>query len=91
MSRAASRITLEITGVRVERLQDISEDDAKAEGSYLCSAEGGGWKFDRGEQEYDMAVEAYQNLWDGLNGTRGCGWDMDPWVWVIEFRRRIDG
>ncbi|MEM5294200.1 hypothetical protein VSR82_07640 [Burkholderia sp. JPY481] len=87
MPRSCSRITLEVIGVRVERLQDISEDDARAEGAYLFPGEGGGWKFGRGEQEYDSAVEAYQHLWDSLNAERGFGWDKNPWIWIIEFKR----
>lgn len=80
MPREASRINLEITGVRVERLQEITEEDANAEGfpdtfrrngSYE-STELGKWKF----------IE----LWDSLNAKRGFGWDVNPWVWVIEFK-----
>jgi len=87
MPRTASRITLDITSVRVERLQSISEDDARAEGAYLFPGDGGGWKFDRGEQEYDSAVEAFRRLWDTLNADRGFGWDSNPCVWAVEFRR----
>lgn len=87
MPRWASRITLEVTGVRVERLQDISDADAIAEGAYLFPAEGGGYKFDCGEQEYDTAVEAYRHLWDSLNAARGFGWDANPWVWVVDFQK----
>lgn len=89
MPRAASRITLELTSVRVERLQSISEDEARADGAHLVPGEGGGWKFDRGEQECDSAVEAYRRLWDSLNADRGFGWDSNPWVWVVEFRRAV--
>ncbi|MFZ1181644.1 MAG: hypothetical protein WAN92_09130 [Herbaspirillum sp.] len=87
MPRWASRITLEITHVQIERLQAINEMDARAEGVYLCSVEGGGYKFARGEQEYDTAVKAYRELWDDLNAARGYGWNTNPWVWVLEFRR----
>ncbi|MBN3814689.1 hypothetical protein [Paraburkholderia sp. Ac-20347] len=73
--------------MRIERLQEISEDDARAEGAYLFPADGGGWKFGRGEQEYDSAGEAYRYLWDALNAERGFGWSANPWVWVVEFRR----
>lgn len=74
MPRWASRITLEITGVRVERLQQISSNDAKAEG---VDAPGPGkcW------------VGQFSYLWDSLNAGRGFGWDANPWVWVVEFKR----
>lgn len=87
MPRWASRITLENVTVRIERLQGINEADAHAEGIYLFPGEGGGYKWARGEQEYDSAVEAYRHLWDGLNAARGYGWDANPWVWVVEFKR----
>ncbi|TDV39582.1 hypothetical protein C7405_101701 [Paraburkholderia caballeronis] len=87
MPRVASRITLEVAGVRIERLQAISEADALAEGIYLFPGDGGGYKTASGEQEYDTAVEAYRHLWDDLNAARGYGFDVNPFVWVIEFRR----
>ena len=71
MPRWASRITLEVTGVRVERLQDISEDDAWAEG---CRSDA------------TRALDWYVRLWDSLNAARGYGWDVNPWVSVVNFR-----
>ena len=87
MFRAASRITLEITGVRVERLQDISEDDARAEGI----TDGG--CLNCGNSETDCgclnprpdAVDSYCHLWGQINGAGS--WEANPWVWVVEFRR----
>ncbi len=77
MPRWASRILLEITGVRVERLQDISEADAKAEGVTLppstCNMYDGIWR------------DGYRDLWESINGHGS--WDANPWVWVIEFKR----
>lgn len=75
MPRAASRITLEITGVRVERLQDISESDAVAEGVYDSLHIPGG----------RFANENYAHLWDTINGDGS--WDANQWVWVVEFHR----
>lgn len=80
MPRWASRISLEITGVRVERVQDISGDDIRAEG--IESAE---------HRAYctagcDDLREAWAKLWDGINAKR-APWHSNPWVWVVEFKR----
>lgn len=75
MPWAASRITLEITAVRVERLQAISEADAEAEG--CCTPL-------RGHDD-DFARGCYRNLWEQINGVGS--WTANPWVWVIEFKR----
>lgn len=87
MPRWASRITLEVTGVRVERLQDIGEADALAEGvtpkwepgcsGRLMEAVGG--------FGFRPAASAYAELWEQINGQGS--WDANPWVWVVEFRR----
>ncbi|WP_422096847.1 hypothetical protein [Variovorax sp.] len=74
MPRWASRIDLEVTGVRIERLQDISEADARAEG------------YDIGPPPcIDDPVRWYRYLWEQLNGAGS--WDANPWVWVVMFRR----
>jgi hypothetical protein len=78
MPRWASRITLEITGVRVERLQSISEADAEAEGI----------NFLRSVPDADETLDArglFHCLWDAINGDGA--WAANPWVWVVEFRR----
>lgn len=79
MPRWASRITLEIKAVRVERLQDISEEDAKAEGVKESIVLPG----DRGS-----FVPAFGNLWCEINGVHS--WASNPWVWVISFKRICD-
>jgi hypothetical protein len=76
--RWASRITLEITGVRVERLQDITEEDAKAEGA-------GGERYSGQGFEHCIHREAFRTLWESINGPGT--WELNPWLWVIEFRR----
>jgi len=79
MPRVASRITLEVVNVRVERGQEINECDVIAEGISLhdCLVNG----------EEILASFAYAQLWDSLNAKRGYGWDVNPWVWVIEFKQ----
>lgn len=79
MPRWASRITLELTGVRVERVQDISEEDAKAEG---CEASAPARL-----AMIEPLKNAYRILWDSISAARGYGWDKNPWVWVLEFKR----
>lgn len=81
MPRAASRILLEVVSVRVERLQDISEADALAEGVKHCEAE-----LDTGGYWY-APEELYSMLWTKINGWGDSGWNANPWVWVVEFRR----
>ncbi|WP_444883493.1 hypothetical protein [Microbulbifer sp. PSTR4-B] len=94
MPRWASRITLEITTVCVERIQDISEADAKAEGLRWHSLyrEWGGVELHPDSRPnlpqwrwYDNPIEAFKNLWESINGAGS--WDQNHWVWVIEFRR----
>ena len=80
LPRWASRITLEVTAVRVERLQDISENDAKAEGVENANSFVGIGADDDAANRY-----AYRELWESINGAGS--WAENPWVWVIEFRR----
>lgn len=85
----ASRITLEITGVRVERLNDISEEDAMVEGLSTDILD----PYPRGNfiaagnfiKNYGLHKDAYRDLWESINGP-GL-WAANPWVWVITFRR----
>ena len=79
MPRAASRITLEITGVRVERLQDISEADAVEEGAP------GGHGAIPGYGYNALPGEHYRHVWESINGP--SSWDANPWIWAIEFKR----
>ncbi len=77
MPRWASRITLEVTAVRVERLQQISEADAIAEG---CSVVG-----NAEARNIELPREQFATLWKSINGPKS--WDANPWVWVVEFER----
>lgn len=73
MPRWASRITLEITDVRVQRVQEISEDDARSEGVYQ-------------ETFVPSFRIAFGTLWDSINAKRGFGWESNPWVWALSFK-----
>jgi len=73
MPRWASRITLEITAIRAEKVQSIGDGDAEAEGMVVT--------------ERGSLTDNFHNLWDSINAKRGFGWDTNPWVWVIEFKR----
>jgi hypothetical protein len=93
MPRWASRITLEVTGVRVERLQDISYEDALAEGACLDPASMPNFPACIGSSETpeqfarrtNYPQRGYRTLWEQLNGQGA--WDANPWVWCIEFKR----
>ena len=90
MPRKYSRILLEVVNIRVERLQKITEEDAKAEGcdnwipcgvcTGLKGVRIGGAKLEATYKEY------FELLWDSINLKRGYDWDKNPWVWVIEFK-----
>ena len=89
MFRSASRILLEVTAVRVERLQDISAADAVAEG---IARDGDGYERFHVDPDAPVGqsftrnpVLAYRGLWESINGVGA--WDKNPWVWVIEFKR----
>lgn len=77
MFRWASRITLEVTAVRVERLQDISEDDLAAEGIQEL--------IDAGVDHDGTPRDTYRALWETLNGPGS--WAANPWVWAVSFKR----
>lgn len=84
MPRWASRITLEVTGVRVERVQEIRETDARCEGVEGQATHG---HFREGRRDpYIGYCGPFQTLWDSINAKR-APWASNPWVWVIEFKR----
>ncbi len=79
MPRWASRLTLIVTDVRVQRLQDISEQDALAESMDFEA-------FKRGEAKGNDAISSYAILWDSLNGHRqACAWSDNPWICAVSF------
>lgn len=80
MPREAARLFLEVTEVRVERLQKISEEDARAEGI--------GMPLFRSDEIEDYGyIECFEMLWDSIYSKRGHGWEQNPWVWAITFKR----
>jgi hypothetical protein len=87
------RITLEVTGIRCERLQDISEEDARAEGIDTLDYMGNVWFRDYSLPDSDASVspmltspiESFRTYWESINGD--VSWEKNPWVWVILFRR----
>jgi len=103
MPRAAARIFLRVADVQVERLQNISEVDARAEGIksfWLHKEHGGEWHESNsppfvgvgrdGDNMHRTRRDAFQQLWNSLNAKRDGGaytWEMNPWVWVYEFER----
>lgn len=91
MPRAASRITLEVTDVRVERLQDITEADAIAEGvspaQYLRGDDDVMASICTDKLGVPFPISRYVLLWDSLNGTPPNNWNSNPWVWAITFKR----
>lgn len=84
MPRWASRLTLRITSIRVERVQDITEEDARAEGAPI-SHQGDRPHFSRHPVPNDTHRLGFVHIWDSINAGRGFGWDANPWVWVIGF------
>lgn len=92
MPRGLSRIQLEITDIRVERLNDISEEDAQSEGAEKGTLEDDVdvlmTRFsdgcDNGYYPDYNYLEGFQNLWESISGKDS--WDLNPWVWVVEFK-----
>lgn len=80
MFRTASRITLQIESVCVERVQDISEEDAKAEGAGKQAPL-------KAFKLSELCRASFRELWDSINKSRGFGWDTNCWVWKIAFRK----
>lgn len=76
MPRWASRLTLEVLNIRVERVQEISEEDAIAEGMEFIPVKQATWS---NRQSYSL-------LWDTLHAKRGYPWVSNPYVWVIDFK-----
>lgn len=91
MQKHLSRLTLEITDVRVQRVQEISEEDAEAEGIVNWGHRDGEpwnhWRVADTRIEEDSPLPCFEQLWDSINFARGYGWDAKPWVWALTFKR----
>lgn len=88
MPRKYSRILLEVVDVRVERVNEISEEDAIAEGIYKLSSgywSGGIHPIKETQKHLPSPIEGFQDLWDSINGKK-MPWDSNPWVWVVTFK-----
>ena len=86
MPKEAARIWLKVTDVRVERLQDITDDGAKDEGANWENGQNVGWE----EKMKRTATERFAKIWDSTikkSDLDGYGWAANPWVWVIQFER----
>lgn len=96
MPRWASRLTLQVVDVRIERVQEISKDDAIAEGLDSFWVNYGRntnrsqmWRVNTWDDGgYLSPIEAFEHLWDSINAKRGYSWQSNPWVWVVEFTRQ---
>ena len=97
MPRWASRITLEIVEIKVEKLQDISEADAIAEGLESLTRPNGKTLYsapqcgDRPPYWESSASEAFMWLWDSINAKRGYSWESNTWCWCLSFKRLNNG
>jgi len=90
MPKEAARLFLKVTNVRVERLQDITQEDIISEGLWSYSQEFREeickWR-DCASAIQETRVKYFKNLWDSIYAKRGYGWDTNPWLWVVEFER----
>jgi len=94
MPRWACREVSEVKRIRAERVQEISEEDAIAEGILYVQHDDIGGHFEApsiitrsGIVQTDFAVEAFSHLWDTINYARGYGWEVNPWVWCVDYMR----
>ncbi len=85
MPRTLSRLTLRVSNVRVERVQDISEEDMIAEGITDIGDGCGCLERANGNMAYSTTRNLFMQLWDSINAKRGYSWESNPYVWIIEW------
>ncbi len=95
MPELASRIHLEITGIKAQRVQDITEEEAMAEGiekpiEERCMLVYRDYSIKEEDNEgynwFSTAKDSYSSLWDSINAKKGLPWESNPWVWVVSFK-----
>lgn len=86
MPKAAARIFLKVTDVRVERLQDISQEDAEAEGVKIDDDGLSCWNYLKNNWDDFAPEDSFESLWQKING-KTYPWEANPWVWVYTFER----
>ncbi len=88
MPREAARIFLKVTNVRVERVQDITEEDARSEGvKDPYEYQSPEYYEQPSLRGFEINKSAFAGCWDSIYSKRGYGWDTNPWVWVVKFER----
>lgn len=90
MPAVAARTFLQVEDVRVERLDAITDDGAKAEGIKINPLVGNNfpyWNYHTGDFRYQSPIASFRSLWDKINEPRGYGWDKNPWVIVVEYSK----
>jgi len=85
MPRWASRLSLLVTAVWLEELQNISEPDARAEGVLSMPVDTGAQSPDGRWYEEELYVPSFARRWDSIYASRGLGWGTNPWIWACEF------
>lgn len=83
MPRTCCRLKLKIKSINLEPIQDISNTDILSEGTYFDKSTPG-----IHPDPFEDFEQGFINLWDSINKKRGYGWDTNPWVWVIEFKKK---